>query len=158
MNTLPTKYRGITKKALAAAAGCGPLGVLSGAADMAAIAGIWGTYLYSAARMEQVEMSRETAVQICKTVLLGAAGYYAGCTMANRILVFIPCAGPLLGMGVSSLANVLFTYRFALTVSQVLSRGKANTKVMQLAGEIKSMFRGNGAVRDMKEIALLWAR
>ena len=158
MSNLPSKYSGITKKALIAAAGCGPLGVFSGAADMAAIAGIWGTYLYSAARMEQVEMSKETAVEICKTVLLGAAGYYAGCAMANRVMIFIPGAGILMGMGVSSLANVLFTYRFALTVTLILSRHGASLKGMDLAGEIKSMFRGNGMVSDVKEIALLWAR
>lgn len=158
MSTLPTNYNGITKKALIAAAGCGPLGMVSGAADMAAIAGIWGAYLYSAARMEHVEMSRETAVQVCKTVLLGAAGYYAGCKMANRVLFFIPAAGPLLGMGVSALANVLFTYRFALTVSLVLARHGASLKGRDLAGEIMSMFRGNGTMSDMKDIALLWAR
>ena len=158
MSQLPEKYHAITKKALIAAAGCGPLGVFSSAADVASIAGVWGTYLYSAARLERVEMTKESAVQICKTVLLGAAGYYAGCKMATRLFMFIPFAGPFMGMGISSLTNVLFTYRFALTVSAVFSQNGGQTAARRLAEQILAMLRGNGTIQDVKEIAHLWMK
>ena len=157
MNTIPAKYTGATKKALIAAAGCGPLGAFSGVADLAAITGVWGTFLYTIARRENVEMNKETAAQICKSVLLGAAGYYAGCKMASRLFSFIPGAGTLLGMGISALTNILFTYRFALTVCTVFSSDKGKTKTARLAKEILSAFRGNGTIRDVKEIVVLWA-
>ena len=156
MNTIPAKYTAATKKALIAAAGCGPLITFSSVADVASITGIWGTYLYTVARGERVEMNKETAVQICKSVLLGAAGYYAGCKMATRLFNLVPGAGTLLGMGISALANVLFTYRFALTVCTVFSANKEKTKATQLAMEIISAFRGNGTIHDVKEIVMLW--
>ena len=155
MNTIPMKYTTATKKALIAAAGCGPIGAFSSAADVATITGIWGTYLYTVARGEHVEMNKETAVQICKSVLLGAAGYYAGCKMATRLFNFIPGAGTLLGMGISALTNILFTYRFALTVCTVFSENVEKTKTAQLALEMISAFRGNGTLHDVKEIVLL---
>ena len=157
MTTIPEKYTAATKKALIAAAGCGPLSAFSSAADVAAITGIWGTYLYTVARGEHIEMKKETATQICKSVLLGAAGYYAGCKMATRLFNLIPGAGTLLGMGISALTNILFTYRFALTICTVFSGNSAAAKTGQWAVEIVSAFRGNGTLRDVKEIAVLWA-
>ncbi|MBR3107265.1 MAG: hypothetical protein IKH30_08795 [Clostridia bacterium] len=157
MNTIPMKYTAATKKALIAAAGCGPLSTFSSVADVATITGIWGTYLYTVARGEHVEMNKETAVQICKSVLLGAAGYYAGYKMATRLFSLIPGAGTLLGMGISALTNILFTYRFALTACTVFSANRPGTKAGQWAVEIISAFRGNGTLRDVMEIAVLWA-
>ena len=106
---------------------------------------------------ERVEMNKETAAQICKSVLLGVAGYYAGCKMVTRLFNFIPGAGTLLGMGISALTNILFTYRFALTACTVFSANRPGTKAGQWAVEIISAFRGNGTLRDVKEIAVLWA-
>ena len=133
MKKIPAKYISAAKKALIAAAGCGPLGAFSGAADAAAITGIWGALLYTVACGEHVEMDKKAAAQICKSVLLGTAGYYAGCKMATRLFSLIPGAGTLLGMGISALTNILFTYRFALTVCTVFSADRSGTKAGQWA-------------------------
>ena len=76
----------------------------------------------------------------------------------NLILKFMEgVAGTLLGMGISALTNILFTYRFALTICTVFSGNSAAAKTSQWAVEIVSAFRGNGTLRDVKEIAVLWA-
>ena len=158
MSTIPEKYRNATKTALAAAAGAGPIGAFSTIADIASISGIWGVYLYNVARSECVVLDKESAVQICKSALLGMAGYYAGCKTATRLFNIIPGAGTLIGMGVGSLTNVIFTYHFALTVCSIfMERGKT-LNIAHLAEDIRCMYRGNGIVRDVKDIAAIWVR
>lgn len=146
------KFRENAQIALIAAAGVGPLGSLSSVADIASIAGIWGTYLYSVASSEGYHMDSDSAVNICKAALLGMGGYYVGCKTATRMFWLIPGAGWLAAMGVSSIANILFTYRFALTVCTMFETKGKGLAVEELAENIKSMFGGNGILDDVKEI------
>ena len=155
MSTIPEKYRDTTKTALMAAAGCGPLGAFSTIADIATISGIWGAYLYNVARGECIVLDKESAVQICKSALLGMAGYYAGCKTATKFCNFIPGMGTLIGMGVSALTNVLFTYHFALTVCKIFTEQGKSLNLARLADEIRCMYRGNGIARDVKDIAAI---
>lgn len=90
---------------------------------------------------------------ICKSALLGMGGYYAGCQVAAKAFMFIPGAGILLAMGCSSVTNILFTYRFALTLCSIFCRkGKSGLKLEELAGNIKNMYAGNGMVDDVSQI------
>ena len=156
MSTIPNAYSSATKTALTAAAACGPIGAFSSVADIGTIAGIWGTYLCNIAYREHVAMDKTTAVQICKSALLGMAGYYAGCKTASRAFELIPGAGTVIGIGLSALTNVLFTYRFALTVCAIFSEQGTSLKLGELAGNIRSLFRRNGLMRDTKYILSIW--
>jgi len=148
---IPTRHRWSAQTALIAAAGLGPLGSLSSVADIASIAGIWGAYLYSVSSKEGYHLDKDDAVRICKSALLGLGGYYVGCKTATKIFWLIPGAGWLAAMGISSLTNILFTYRFALTVCTMFE-SKYVLEAGELAENIKHMFAGNGIADDVREI------
>ena len=149
---IPACHRGSAQLALIAAAGVGPLGSFSSVADIASIAGIWGTYLYSVASKEGYDLDKDGAVKICKSALLGMGGYYVGCKTATKIFWLVPFAGWLAAMGVSALTNILFTYRFALTVCTMFDSNNASLEVGELTENIKNMFAGNGLADDVREI------
>ena len=149
---IPGIHRGSAHTALVAAAGLGPLGSLSTVADIASIAGIWGAYLYSVASKEGYHLNKDDAVKICKSALLGMGGYYIGCKTATKIFWMIPGAGWLAAMGISSLTNILFTYRFALTVCAMFKSSYSALEAGELAENIKHMFAGNGIADDVREI------
>lgn len=149
---IPKKYRGATQIALAAAASAGPVGAFVTAADIASIAGIWGTLLYSVAKKESYVLDKDTAVKVCKSALLGMGGYYAGCKVATKIFMFIPGAGFFVGMGVSTFANILFTYRFALTLTTMFRSNGNSLDIQELVANIKNMYTGNGVVDDIGQI------
>lgn len=150
---IPRKYRSATQKALIAAAGAGPIGAFVTAADIASIAGIWGALLYSVAKEECYVLDKDVAVNVCKSALLGMGGYYAGCKIATKIFLFIPGAGLFAAMGVSAFANVLFTYRFALTLTTMFQSKGDSLELQELVTNIKNMYTGNGLVDDVLQIA-----
>ena len=153
MSRIPYKHYDISRRALLSSAAAGPIGAFSTVGDIASIAGIWGTYLYVLASRENVDMSKETAIQICKTALLGMGGYYAGCKAATRAFNLIPFAGTIVAMGISALTNILFTYRFALTAYGIFDSKKGTQlNLKTLGADIKNMFRGNGMFDDAKTI------
>ena len=156
MSTIPDKYRNVTKTALIAAAGCGPIGAFSSIADIATISGIWGAYLYNIARIECIVLDKDSAVQICKSALLGMAGYYAGCKTSAKLFNIIPGAGMLIGASIGALTNVLFTYHFALTVCKIFMEQGRALNIARLAENIRCIYRGNGITRDVKDIATIW--
>ena len=85
------------------------------------------------------------------TALLGLGGYYAGCKMATKLFHLIPGAGTLLAMGISSLANVIFTYRFALALTRIFKAPKIDLK--NLAKTIITVFAGTiNAVQNVIDI------
>lgn len=149
---IPDSHRGSAQIALIAAAGVGPLGSLSTVADIASIAGIWGTYLYSVASKEGYHLDKDDAVKICKSALLGLGGYYVGCKVATKVFLIVPGAGWLAAMGISALTNILFTYRFALTVCALFKSSYGALEAGELAENIKNMFKGNGIADDVRQI------
>ena len=151
---IPSALRHDVKVAITEAGMCGPLGVVSGAADVAAIAGCWGILLVKYARYFKVTICKKSAVDICTTLLLGMGGYYAGCRMATRAMQFIPGAGWLIGAGVSSVANVVFTYRYALALACVFAGGE--NRLASLAASITTVMAGMGSVMSLKEIVSLY--
>ena len=158
LNKIPDMHRSATQKALLAAGAAGPIGAFTTATDVASIAAIWGACLYSVAKKEGYQLDKETATGICKTALLGMSGYYVGCKTATKIFHLIPGAGTIMAMGVSSLTNIIFTYRYVLTLCNIFSEKKTSLKLEHLADNIKSMFRGNGAFKDGKDIIDIYIR
>lgn len=149
---IPCNHRGKAQIALIAAASLGPIGSISSAADIASIAGIWGTYLYSVASKEGYSIDKDAAVKICKSALLGLGGYYVGCKTATKFFWLIPGAGWVAAMGISSLTNILFTYRFALTVCSMFNSSGEALEIGEISENIKQMFAGNGIADDIREI------
>lgn len=153
---IPKFYWDDVKLALRESAACGCVGAFSTAADVVSIATIWGYLLYSFASYERCTIDKDTAVDICKSALLGMGGYYAGCQVATKAFMFIPGAGIPLAMGCSSVTNILFTYRFALTLCSIFCRkGESGLNLEELVGNIKNMFTGNGIVDDVSQIVLI---
>ncbi len=149
---IPYRHREATRIALIAAAGAGPVGAFFTAADVASIAGIWGACLYSVAENEGCSLDKDTAIGICKSALLGMSAYYVGCKTATKFFLLIPGAGIIAAMGVSSMTNIIFTYRFVLTLCTIFSENKNHLNLENLEDNIKSMFKGNGALKDIKDI------
>lgn len=157
MNKIPQTHRETVKDALIASTSLGPLGALFSAVDIAAIAGIWGILLASVASWEGVSMDTDSATKICKSALLGMGGYYVGCKTATKIFLMIPGAGIFMAMGISSVTNILFTYRFALTICSMFSKKNVNNlELGELAENIKSMYAGNGIASDVRDIVSIY--
>ena len=116
---IPENMREDVKFAILEAGAFGPIGAFSTAADVGAIATVWGYLLFKYTKQYGYKLEKDDAVKICTTALLGLGGYYAGCKMATKLFHIIPGAGTLLAMGISSLANVIFTYRFALALTRI---------------------------------------
>lgn len=150
---IPYRYRSTAKTALLASAALGPVGAFSAGGDILAIAAIWGTCLISIASQEGCNLDKDTAIGICKSAFLGVSGYYVGCNVATKLFYFIPGAGIFAAIGASSLANVMFTYRFVLTLCNIFEKsGKNRLNFDKLADEIQAMFKGNGLISDTKDI------
>lgn len=90
--------------------------------------------------------------------LLGMGGYSLGCKTATKLFHLIPGAGTLAAMGLSSLQNIIFTYRFAITLSRIFKQGSVDYDT--LADSIKYMFAGTVTgfvcVKDIVELYLDW--
>lgn len=138
---IPTEYRHEVRNAMLGAAALGPLGAFTTVADVAAIAGVWGTLLVSIASKEGISMKKEDAVKICTSVALGMGGYYSGCKLASKMFHAIPVAGPFIAMGCSSVANYLLTYYFASAMIATF-RAKDFRGVGDMALPVLKLFRG----------------
>ena len=156
---IPYKHRKATKVALVASAALGPLGALAGPGDVLAIAGVWSACLISVAAKEGCDLDKDTALGICKSVAWGIAGYYAGCKVANYLFLLIPGAGFLMAMGASSVANIIFTYRFVLTLCKVFENSGSGEqlKIDKIADEIIAVFKGNGIINDIRDIISIYS-
>ncbi len=158
IKAIPYQHRNATRVALIASAGLGPMGALSAGGDILAVGGIWSACLVSIAAKEGCNMDKDTAIGICKSAALGVSGYYAGCKLATNLFLLIPGAGILAAMGASSVANIIFTYRFVLTLCRVFDKISVNKSLTidKIADEVKAMFNGNGFVSDVKDIVSIY--
>lgn len=157
LKEIPYEYRDYTALALIASAGFGPIGSISTAADVASIGGVWGTLTYKMVKESGVYMDKEAAKKLSVSVLTGVLGYYGGCKMATRLFHMIPGAGTLMAMGVSSLANILFTYRYALVLSTILEEGISLDSIADAAPTIISMMMGSiFVISDIPRIIKLY--
>lgn len=136
----------------------GTIGAFSTAADVASIAGFWGYLLKKYADYYGYSMDGKSAVKICSSALLGMAGYYNGIKQALKMFHALPVVGSLAAMGVSSYHNVIFTYRFALTLTDIFQSKEIEWGSM--ANAIIRMYANTGKVKDivtLAEIADLFA-
>lgn len=152
---IPYELRGDVKFAIAETGLLGPIGAFSTVADVASIAGFWGYLLVKFSNHYGFTMDKEAAKKICSTALLGMGGYYAGCKTATKLFHLIPGAGTLVAMGISSLQNMIFTYRFAIVLTRIFKNRKVDWD--SLSGTIVYMFAGavNGLV-SIKDIVDLY--
>lgn len=152
---IPEALKKDVKLAIFEAGTMGPIGAFSTVADVAGIAGWWGYLLVCYAKHYNYAIDIEMAKKLCATVLLGMGGYYFGCKTATKLFHMIPGAGTLAAMGISSLQNVIFTYRFAVTLTCIFSAG--SVKLDMLADSIKCMFAGsNQGLLSVKDIVGLY--
>ncbi|MBR1969096.1 MAG: hypothetical protein IKA17_01940 [Clostridia bacterium] len=122
----------------------GPIGAFSTIADVTALGSVWGGLFYTLASNRGLPIDKNQAIKICETILLGSAAYYIGCKAAVKFFHLIPGAGTLAAMGISSFENIVFTYRFALAVSQVLEMDEFKKGEWKKLGTvISSAFSGN---------------
>lgn len=153
---IPYTLRADAKLTIAETGLLGPIGAFSSVADIASIAGWWGYLLVQYAKYYGMTLDKEDAKKICSTALLGMGGYYLGCKTASKLFHLIPGAGSLAAMGISSLQNIIFTYRFAITLTRIFSNG--NLDYDTLVESIKFMFAGVAigiaSVKDIVELFL----
>jgi len=152
---IPCALRSDVKLAILETGLLGPIGAFSMVADVASIGGWWGYLLVKYSKYYGMEMDKEAAKKICSTAILGMGGYYLGCKTATRLFHMIPGAGTIAAMGMSALQNIIFTYRFAVTLSRIFAKGNVN--VDTLVDAIKCMFAGTGmGLMSVKDIAGLY--
>ena len=153
---IPYALRGDVKLAIFETGALGPIGAFSSTADIAAIAGWWGYLLVQYSKHYGVTLDKEAAKKICSTALLGMGGYYLGCKTATKLFHLIPGAGTIAAMGISALQNIIFTYRFAVTLTRIFSKGNVNYDT--LADSIKYMFAGTAtgflSIKDIVDLYL----
>ena len=135
---IPKELRPITKKILTAVGMAGTIGAFSTAADVATIAGSWGTLMVTYAKYYGLSLDEESATKLATTTILGLRGYYAGCKLAAKMFHLIPGLGTIAAMGISSFQNMVFTYRFATILVRLFS--KKYVEWDSLALSIKNMF------------------
>ena len=159
LKKIPYRHRDAAKIAMVASAALGPAGAFSGGADILAVGGIWSACLVSIASKEGCSLDKNTALGICKSIAWGVSGYYVGCKVATNMFNFIPGAGTVAAIGASSLANVIFTYRFVLTLCRVFEKagGSSGLELDRLADEVMTMYKGNGLISDLKDIVAIYS-
>lgn len=153
---IPYALRSGVKLAIFETGALGPIGAFSSTADIASIAGWWGYLLVKYSNYYELPLDKETAKKICSTTLLGMGGYYLGCKTATKLFHLIPGAGTIAAMGISALQNIIFTYRFAVTLTRIFSSG--NIDYDTLGDSIKYMFAGTAtgflSVKDIVNLYL----
>lgn len=152
---IPNELRSDARLAIAETGLLGPIGAFSSVADIASIAGWWGYLLVQYSKHYGYSLEKEMAKKLCSSALIGMGGYYAGCKTATKLFHLIPGAGTLIAMGLSSLANVIFTYRFAVTLTRIFEKGSVDFDSM--VDSIKIMFAGTGTgLLNLKDIVNLY--
>lgn len=117
-------FESILRAALSGAAVVGPLGAF-GPWDTAAVGAVWlSTYI---AIQEKSTYKLANGRQFVSSVVIGAAQYIVGCKVATWLFHLIPFAGIGLAMGISTVTNVYFTYRFAEVVILLLNEDNSFT-------------------------------
>lgn len=155
---IPQKYRHDVHVALTAVAALGPVGLL-GDLDAIAIAGAWAGLLTAMFIDADIHLDKEAAKKLALAVIAGAGGYYAGCKLATKLFWLVPGAGIIMALGASTVANIIFTYRFAWVLAQMLEEKRiSQSNVINIAGEIaRNMTIGGGFNLDgVKDIYALY--
>lgn len=121
---IPYSYISIVKKALIAAAGVSPLGLL-GTLDTVGVGAVWAT-MFIAIRNKSNSTLGADPKRICVGVASGIARYYLGCKAATYAFFLMPGVGPFVAIaaaiGISAVCNIYFTYTFAVTAIELFEK------------------------------------
>ena len=159
MERLERNYWPMMKVAIAAAAAAGPLGSLTGPADMIAVTGIWTTLLISMMNKAECKISPKNAKTIATAVATGAVSYYVGCKVASWMFYLIPFAGVAGAIGISTAANILFTYRFGLSIASMIEKNIVDCRDKSLLLEIATpLFRKLPSIGELREIKTIYGK
>lgn len=128
MKRIPYSYTSIVKKALVAAAGVSPLGLL-GSLDAVGVGAVWTT-MFIAIRNKAGSSLGADPKRICVGVASGIARYYLGCKAATYAFFLVPGVGPFIAvasaLGISAVCNIYFTYSFAATLVELFGKSYYN--------------------------------
>ena len=136
----------------------GPLGAFSGAGDMMAIAGVWATLLWMMAQNHGIKLAKEKSKELCMCIADGVMKYIAGCKAATKLFHLIPGAGTVIAIAGSTLENIVFTYRFARSVTDIMLKEHRinsenwDSKVTKIIDE----FAFENWIEDMNEIVRIY--
>lgn len=153
---IPYKYQDIVKKALVAAAGVGPLGVVGGPSDALAIAAIWTTMFIAIRKKANSNFGTDPS-RIAKSVISGFVKYYLACKVATWTFFLIPGAGIFAGMSVSAVCNIYFTYNFASIIIELMDT-KPYYSDDDIIKEIISLIKKTPTVEEVKEIVCIYGK
>lgn len=121
---IPSQYVSIVKKALIAAAGVAPLGLLGGI-DAVGVGAVWAT-MFIAIRNKAGSSLGADPKRICVGAASGIARYYIGCKAATFAFFLVPGVGPFAAIaaaiGISGICNIYFTYSFAATLVELFEK------------------------------------
>lgn len=116
------------RKAILASAAAGPLGVVPGPVDILAVCGIWTPMIIAISQKSARKI--DNPADFCKSLATGLVSYIVGCKVAQQIFNLLP-GGIFVGVTLSTVTNVYFTYRVAEVIINLLNDDKLaeNTSV-----------------------------
>ena len=123
---IPPRFVESVRNALTAAAAIGPAGLFGGL-DAVAVGAVWTTLFISIKDKSNSKLGSDPK-RICGGIAAGVAQYYVGCKIASWLCFLIPGVGPVIGVGVSSIVNVYFTYRFATVMIDLMNNATSFSK------------------------------
>ena len=131
----------------------GPLGAFEGIGDTLAIAGIWGTLLWMMAQNHGIRITKEKSKELCFCIMEGATQYITGCKAATRLFHLIPGAGTVIAILGSTLENVVFTYRFARGITNIMFKENSNPAAWDsMVENVIDIFSIDDWIEDIKDI------
>lgn len=157
---IPEKFIPMVRNALTAAAAIGPAGLFGGI-DTVAVGAVWTT-LFIAIKGKSDYKLGTNPKRICAGVAAGVASYYIGCKIASWLCFIIPGVGPVIGVGVSSIVNVYFTYRFAKLLIELMNDRSAFTssddKIIERLTSMIARFPSTNEVKQIWNIYRTWVK
>jgi uncharacterized protein (DUF697 family) len=132
-------------------------GAFSFGLDVSVMAGIWSTMLMEIAKRSGRKVSQDFGVKLVTGVLAGVAAYVGGSKLAMKLLHLIPGAGTLAAIGVNSLLNLFFTWRFGNAMAKLFERGAFDAEdfgdIVAYTLAILTPFPTPGALGEMVSVA-----
>ncbi len=157
---IPEKFVPATRNALTAAAAIGPAGLFGGI-DAVAVGAVWTTLFLSIRSKSNYSLGADPK-RICTGVASGIASYYIGCKIASWLCFLIPAVGPVIGVGVSSIVNVYFTYRFAITSIELMNNSTAfskdDDKIVERITRMLAKFPSTSEIKEIWDIYRTWVK
>lgn len=157
---IPDRFVEPVRNALTAAAAIGPAGLFGGL-DAVAVGAVWTT-LFIAIKDKSNSTLGSDPKRICGGIAAGVAQYYIGCKIASWLCFLIPGVGPVIGVGVSSIVNVYFTYRFACAMIDLMNNSTSFSKddkyIIERITQMIAKFTSTDEVKKIWNIYRTWVK